>query len=435
MSGFGSAVAELGDSFGRIGAASVTAVAWGTLLWQLEREAALKVAVVLVASVFMGFLVLPGSKKDKWPAVEEPPSVDPLAAYPEYDLLDPKKSFMQVGELLVAETVAELPGKYEVAESECEWIEKMLKYNVMGGKMNRGLMVVETGKLLLAGRGEKATSAQLTQFAVLGWCVEWLQAWLLVADDFMDASITRRGQPCWYKCPGVEKIAINDAFLIETLTYKVLRRHFGEANPSIYAQLVDLLQESTLQTELGQLLDLRCEHVTLQEFTLSRWEKIVKYKTSYYSFYLPVAMAMILTGITDRKAFDAAREILTIMGIYFQAQDDYLDAFGSPEQIGKIGTDIQDKKCGWLFVHAYHELCDKSQRNYLDKHYGKCQVGSQAEQNIKKSYVDVGLPELYSAYEQASYDSIMNLKYKILDCQLPWSVFDAFLKKIYKREK
>ena len=36
----------------------------------------------------------------------------------------------------------------------------------------------------------------------------------LVADDMMDASVTRRGGPCWYKLPEVQTIAINDAFLL-----------------------------------------------------------------------------------------------------------------------------------------------------------------------------------------------------------------------------
>ena len=40
----------------------------------------------------------------------------------------------------------------------------------------------------------------------LGWCIEWLQAYFLVADDMMDNSVTRRGQPCWYRNPKVRPL-------------------------------------------------------------------------------------------------------------------------------------------------------------------------------------------------------------------------------------
>ena len=59
-----------------------------------------------------------------------------------------------------------------------------------------------------------------------------------------------------------------------------------------------------------------------------------------------------------------------VMGIYFQAQDDYLDCYGTPEQIGKIGTDIQDKKCGWLFCNAYHHIGTPEQKAVLKANYG-----------------------------------------------------------------
>lgn len=117
-----------------------------------------------------------------------------------------------------------------------------------------------------------------------------------------------------------------------------------------------------------------------------------------------------------------------------QAQDDYLDCFGTPEQIGKVGTDIQDKKCGWLFANAYHEgLCTPEQKALLEKTYGKCKVGTSEEAAIKELYRTIKLPELYDKYEKESYEKIMRLKGTTH--KVPWTVFDIFLKKIYKRSK
>merc|ERR1719453_2950539 len=133
----------------------------------------------------------------------------------------------------------------------------------------------------------------------------------------------------------------------------------------------------------------------MEDFSEKRWELIVKYKTAFYSFYLSVAFSMIVAGITDVAEYNACRDILLTMGVYFQAQDDYLDCFGTPEQIGKIGTDIESKKCGFLFCNAYNGLTtppiNPKQKALLDTKYGKCKVGSSDEKAIKQLYEELNL--------------------------------------------
>jgi farnesyl diphosphate synthase len=248
----------------------------------------------------------------------------------------------------------------------------------------------------------------------------------------MDSSVTRRGQPCWFRLPEVNLISINDSFILESFVYKILKRYFGKE--TYYPQLVDLFLETTRQTEFGQLLDLTSQPlqgpIDLSRFTMDRYTSIVKYKTAFYSFYLPVASAMIVTGTTDPAMFQKAKEIFLIMGEYFQIQDDYLDCYGTPEQIGKIGTDIQDNKCGWLVIQAL-KLSNAKQRKVLEQNYGR--HDDKCITTVKKLYVDLKLEELYKEYEEESYQQLQTLISEVKG--LPREIFDFLLKKIYKRSK
>jgi len=388
----------------------------------------------------------------EFPATSFVPGHVPLPpSFPAFTDDDVKGAFNRVGDVLIKDVCDCLPGAYEMPERETTWIREMLEYNVKGGKMTRGLMVVESAKLLWSHQGRQIDGDTLNKMCVLGWCIEWLQAWLLVADDFMDSSQTRRGQPCWYLKENVKTVALNDAFTIEMLVYKVLKRYFQ--HETYYAQLLDLFLETTFQTEVGQLADTLCVNLDIQDFTKDRWGYIVKYKTAFYSFYLPVALAMITGGVKEPEAYNSARVVLVHMGVYFQAQDDFLDAFADPETLGKIGTDIQDKKCGWLFANVFHELADPEKKAKLEQEYGielqltspeqldvlkttygKCAVGSPEEIAIKEMYKELKLEELYTAYESKCKVECESMVASIHPA-IPKAIFEVFLKKIFKRSK
>jgi farnesyl diphosphate synthase len=319
-------------------------------------------------------------------------------------------------------------------------MKDMMDYNVPGGKLNRGLTVVHALESIVKERtGSPPSAVEAKRAAVLGWCIEWLQAFFLVADDIMDASPTRRGQPCWYKLPHINLVAINDGFLLQAHLYRVLKEHFSH-DPSMYISLFELFNETTFQTELGQLLDLTSqpqptsgEPIDLDRFTIQRYKAIVEYKTAYYSFYLPVACALVIAGVATPDALKASKEILVVMGEYFQVQDDYLDCYADAETLGKIGTDIQDNKCGWLVVNALANA-NAEQVAILKAHYGKHNDESVAI--IKQLYRDMNIEKLFFDYEAASYATLQSMiAEKTAATGLPAGVFLSLLSKIYKRQK
>ncbi|KAL6875334.1 terpenoid synthase [Trichoderma longibrachiatum] len=320
---------------------------------------------------------------------------------------------------------------YKLPEKELNWFKKNLEVNPLGGKCNRGMSVPDSASVIL---GRPLTEEEYFKAATLGWMTELLQAFFLVSDDIMDSSITRRGQPCWYRQEGVGMVAINDAFLLESGIYIILKKFFRD-HPR-YVDMVELFHETSFQTELGQLCDLLTapeDRVNLDNFSMEKYTFIVIYKTAYYSFYLPVALALYLLDIATPQNLQTAKDILIPLGEYFQIQDDYLDNFGLPEHIGKIGTDIKDNKCSWLVNQAL-QIVTPEQRKILEDNYG--QKDDAKERAVKQLYDDLKLKERYEEFEEKRAAELKDLINKIDESQgLKKEVFEVFLGKIYKRSK
>ncbi|KAK4050696.1 Farnesyl pyrophosphate synthetase [Microbotryomycetes sp. JL201] len=286
------------------------------------------------------------------------------------------------------------------------WFKANLDHNTPGGKLNRGISVVDTVEIY---KGSPLTDDEYKKAAILGWCIE---------------------------LPNVGNIAINDSFMLEAAIYYLLKKHFRQE--SYYVDVIELFHETTFQTELGQLIDLITapeDHVDLSKFSLDKHHLIVVYKTAFYSFYLPVALAMRVVGVSDEAAYKKALDILLPMGEYFQVQDDYLDCYGTPEQIGKIGTDIQDNKCGWL-INTALGIVTPEQRQVLDDNYGK--KDAECEKRVKALFNELKLEQRFEQYEQESYERIIKLINEIQEdgsSGLKREVFRSFLAKVYKRTK
>ncbi|BCR89811.1 bifunctional (2E,6E)-farnesyl diphosphate synthase/dimethylallyltranstransferase [Aspergillus chevalieri] len=341
-----------------------------------------------------------------------------------------REQFESVFPSLVEDLLAHAK-KYNLPENALQWFEKAINVNVPGGKLNRGLSVPDTGLALLQ---QPLNDEQFKHLSTLGWLTELLQAFFLVSDDMMDGSITRRGQPCWYRHDGVGMIAINDAFMLESGIYVILKKHF-RSHPA-YVDLLELFHEITWQTELGQLCDLITapeDQVNLDNFSLEKYMFIVTYKTAYYSFYLPVALALHYLQLATPGNLQQAHDILIPLGQYFQVQDDYLDAYGDPAFIGKIGTDIQDNKCSWM-INQTLQRCNPEQRKMLDSAYGR--KDAEQEAKVKALYKELDIENVYKEYEEKTVGEI-RAKIAAIDesSGLKKEVFESFLGKIYKRSK
>ena len=90
---------------------------------------------------------------------------------------------------------------------------------------------------------------------------------------------------------------------------------------------------------------------TRDDVSISEYLKMIEYKTAVL---VGAAMKMgAIVAQTSQENKDAIYDFGMNLGIAFQLQDDYLDAFGNPDTFGKqVGGDIIENKKTYLYLKA-----------------------------------------------------------------------------------
>ncbi|CAH0401274.1 unnamed protein product [Chilo suppressalis] len=319
-------------------------------------------------------------------------------------------------------------GKHNDVPEASKWLAKLLQYNVPNGKKNRGLATVLAYKMLE--KPENLTPENVHLANIMGWCTEMFHTheWLL--NDILDGAETRRGAPCWHKRPEVGLSGINDAVLVQAAMYSTLKRYFS--SKPYYKNVLETFNEILMKCTIGRFMDnslSKTDKPDLSQFTMDKYGAITKYKSAYYTFQMPVTLALLMSGVDDPETHRQAKTILLEMGEFFQIQDDFLDCFGNPAVTGKNGTDIQDGKCTWLAVVAL-QRATPSQKQIMEEHYGNSAPESIAR--IKDLYEDLQLPHTYSVFEETTYD-LLRTQIQQVTRGLPHDLFFKILDNIFRR--
>ena len=266
----------------------------------------------------------------------------------------------------------------------------------LGGKRLRPILTLMTADMFGA-KTEEALNAAL--------CVEVFHNFSLIHDDIMDDAPLRRGKPTVHEKWNLNTGSLSgDAMLI--LSYQLLEYYQGDT----YKNLNSLFTKTALEVCEGQQYDIDFE--TRNDVTIDEYIEMITYKTSVL-----VAAAMKM-GAIIAEASSKDQELIydfgKNLGIAFQIQDDYLDAFGDPETFGKqVGGDIIENKKTYLYLKAF-EKENIQIREELFKWFNETDIDKdQKVQKVKELFERSGaVRETKSAietYTNHAFDCLENL--------------------------
>ncbi len=288
--------------------------------------------------------------------------------------------------------------KAQKVQKEPQNLYEPIEYIIsLGGKRIRPILTLMTTEIF----GEDYKKALPAALAV-----EVFHNFSLVHDDIMDDAPLRRGKETVH-----EKWDVNTAILSGDAMLILAYQYFENYEPEIFRDLAKLFSKTAIEVCEGQQWDVDFEY--RDDVTIASYLKMIECKTAVL-----VAAAMQMGAIVAQASTENAEIIYDFglnLGIAFQLQDDYLDAFGDPETFGKqIGGDIIENKKTYLYLKAL-KYATEQQRTELTHLYSiKPENNEDKIHSVKELFDITGASRATQAaienYTIKAFETLKNLK-------------------------
>lgn len=303
-----------------------------------------------------------------------------------------------------------------------------------GGKLVRGTLV-NLGYMITGKNKDIEYSDDLAL------SIEIFQSAVLLHDDVLDKSMTRRGKdtvqiqfakdyervnelllenPSFIDDMG-NAVAISLGYVGLYLAYEKVVGAYGD-NPD-FCRLLREYDDVMLKCIQGGMSDMlmpffeRYHFLDKKDPYLASNEKSVLdigyLKTASYTTIGPTVMGMIING-TDEDKLDKMRSIMSHAGIAFQVQDDILGVFADPKVLGKdVGSDVSEFKQTLLYVYIKEH--DKARYKELMKYYGNPDITASDMKRVCELFTESGAykyaTDMMNYHYNAAKDEIEKLDY------------------------
>ena len=244
-------------------------------------------------------------------------------------------------------------------------LSRIREFTLNGGKRLRPMLVV-IGHDLFAPHDEKIFKAAIS--------IELTQSYLLIHDDIMDQSETRRGKPSLHaglredirsRVEDSARISQNLSIVAGDLAESYAHQSLLSSgmNPEVLLKANMELSRIIEMTGYGQIIDI--DSAFNEGFGQRDLLRLHILKTAKYTIEGPLCMGAYLSGTSaDLKPLSYYGILL---GTAFQLHDDILGLYGDEKQTGKsIKSDVNEGKKTLLMLKAM-ELCDEPDRSFIKR--------------------------------------------------------------------